>query len=130
MSQLLAGLMIVVLMGLLIPPPPKSSINYNWSDRFAYLIFLLMMAGSPLIGILSMSLDQGDERINFFGYMWVGVAISLPLSWATARLLGTGDLMTYWRYLAYPRDYPKKAILYGWGFATAFAILVSLVVPA
>lgn len=124
MTPLLTIILVVFLVGVLIPKRPQGAGSVNgYSVKIPYFIFVVVLASSPVLGALIGTLvDKEGQNLSFLGYLWVGIALSLPLSLITARVFGKENLPAYWRYLGSFGNHSKAVIAYIWAFATFVAI--------
>lgn len=124
MTPFLTVVLVVFLVGILIPKKPKIDLRvYGASVKLPYLVFILTLASSPIIGTMIGNLfGRNDNTAGFLQYLWIGIALSLPLSLITARMFGPINLVSYWRYLESFGGHSKAVIVFSWGLATVVAI--------
>lgn len=123
MMPLLTIILVVFLVGFLIPKRPQGAgSEHGFSVKIPYFIFVVVLASSPVAGaVIGTLIDRADNNLGFLRYLWVGIALSLPLSLITARMFGKENLPSYWQYLG-NFGYSRAVIIYSWAFATLVAI--------
>ncbi len=92
---LLTIIVVLILVGILIPKrPTDNSTIYGTSVKFPYVVFLLTLASSPVVGtLLGSTFHEDGKNLGFLQYLWVGVVTSLPLSLVAAYPSGEGRMM-------------------------------------
>lgn len=130
MTPLLTIIVVVFLVGLVIPKRTSSSPRrYGFSVKLPYFVFVVALASSPAAGALIGSfVTPGKEGTGFLQFLWVSVAISLPLSLLTARMFGRTNLPEYWEYLESFGGHSRALITGAWGLVTTVAVVGSLAV--
>lgn len=92
--------------------------------RALYAAFVVLLAGSPLFSLALANAVDGN--LNFWRFIWVGPAISLPLSLSMAKALGHDRYVGYWTYLQSFPNNSKAAIIASWLFVSGLTVLISL----
>ena len=94
--------------------------------RALYAAFVVLLAGSPFLSLALANAVNGNP--NVWRFIWVGPAISLPLSLLMAKALGQDRYVGYWTYLqSFPKN-SKAAIIASWLFVSGLTVLISLAI--
>lgn len=100
-------------------------------NRMLYALFVALLAGSPLLGMFLSDTFLGD--LNFWSFLWVGVALSLPVPLLAARALSRQTYLGYWAYLESfkPRNNSaplnsRKNITIMWAVMTVITLLIGI----
>lgn len=88
-------------------------------NRLLYAVFVGLLAFSPLL-----SLTLSDD-LNWARFLWVGPALSLPVTLAVARLAGRDEYCAYWDYLESFPISSKATTIAAWGAVTVLAAAIS-----
>jgi hypothetical protein len=96
-------------------------------NRTLYAATVAMWAFSPVLSIaLSDFLGLKFSELDGWEFIWVGPALSLPLSLLVARAFGSRAYFDYWAYLeSYPGN-TKARILTAWGAVTIFTLVIGV----
>jgi hypothetical protein len=88
-------------------------------NKTLYWVFVMLLAFSPVMGVvLSTRSSAWGSGTNSLGLVMlcsaVGVAASLPLSLALARVSGVERYLDYWRHLEVTMNRSKTQIIRQW----------------
>jgi hypothetical protein len=87
------------------------------------------MISSPVISVLiEVASNERNNNLAFLQHLWVGIAVSFPLSVVVARFFGDTNSMIYGQYLESLGGHSKRVIIYSWGFAAAVAFLGAIAI--
>ena len=100
-------------------------------NRTLYGLNVALLAGSPILSVVISEIFLGE--ISPWKFIWVGVALSLPIPLLAARALGRQNYFEYWAYLESfkPRNnsFPpnsKANITIIWAVMTAITLVIGI----
>lgn len=93
-------------------------------NRSLYALFVAMLALSPLLS-LKLS-EMFSEKLSILGFLWAGLALSLPVTLVAAKFVGEKAYVDYWAYLESSSGSTQTKITMMWAAATAIAILIGV----
>lgn len=93
-------------------------------NRALYALFVALLATSPIVSVGLSAIFLG--KLSLWSFLWVGVALSLPVTLVAAKAFGEGTYIGYWAYLETFRGNSKTLIITLWATVTAAAVLIGV----
>jgi hypothetical protein len=128
MSSTAIFLIGLLLLGFLIPRRKENQISKRSKNAlFFFLVFVLVLAASPLLGgIFVAAIGYDVTLIHALYFTWIGIASSLPFSLFVSRLCGQVAYDDYWNYLTNFGVNSRRKILYFWAFVSSAAFIFGM----